>query len=135
MQGVQYVVHAAARIHVMQDRAADPRLEYHNSNVQGTLALAHQAAALEVRRFVSIISSIKANGETTAAGPFLAHDTPQPVDPCGVSKFEAENGLSLCESLQLDVSAARNALAWSPPVSLDEGLTRTAAGFLSETRL
>ena len=35
----------------------------------------------------------------------------------------------------LDVSATRSALAWSPPVSLDEGLTRTAAGFLSETRL
>lgn len=41
----------------------------------------------------------------------------------------------LCKSLPLDVSATHSALGWSPPVSLEEGLTRTVTGLLSETRV
>lgn len=32
----------------------------------------------------------------------------------------------LCGSLQIDISKARGVLGWNPPVSVDEGLTRTA---------
>jgi nucleoside-diphosphate-sugar epimerase len=61
--------------------------------------------------------------------------------PSGVLRFAARfsagsSALSrLCDSLQVDVSATRRTLAWSPPVSLDEGLKRTVAGFLSETHV
>lgn len=40
----------------------------------------------------------------------------------------------LCGSLQVDISKARRLLGWTPPVSLDEGLRRTAEGFLKVSR-
>jgi nucleoside-diphosphate-sugar epimerase len=39
----------------------------------------------------------------------------------------------LCGSLQVDISKARTLLGWKPPISVDEGLRRTAKGFLHET--
>ena len=35
----------------------------------------------------------------------------------------------LCGSLQLDITKTRHLLGWTPPVSVDEGLRRTAEGF------
>jgi nucleoside-diphosphate-sugar epimerase len=35
----------------------------------------------------------------------------------------------LCGSLQLDIAKTRQLLGWTPPVSVDEGLRRTAEGF------
>lgn len=37
----------------------------------------------------------------------------------------------LCGSLQVDISKARNLLGWNPPISVEEGLRRTAQGFLA----
>ncbi len=97
LAGVSALVHCAARVHVMEDTAADPLEEFRRVNVQGTLALARQAAAAGVRRFV-FVSSIKVNGEMTAAGkPFTADDAPAPVDAYGVSKMEAEQALRALE--------------------------------------
>jgi len=44
LAGVQAVVHTAARVHVMQEAAADPLDEFRRVNVLGTLNLARQAA-------------------------------------------------------------------------------------------
>ena len=98
LAGVSALVHCAARVHVMDETAADPLEEFRRINVQGTLALARQAAAAGVQRFV-FVSSIKVNGEMTAVGkPFTADDTPAPVDAYGVSKMEAEQALRALES-------------------------------------
>ncbi len=35
----------------------------------------------------------------------------------------------LCESLQVDISKAQDVLGWTPPISVDEGLRRAAAGY------
>lgn len=91
--GVACVVHAAARVHVMNESSLDPMASFREVNVNGTLCLARQAAASGVRRFV-FISSVKVNGEETAIGrPFVEADLPQPSDPYGQSKYEAELGL------------------------------------------
>ncbi|MDO9214673.1 MAG: SDR family oxidoreductase [Methylococcales bacterium] len=93
LQGVDVVVHLAARVHVMNDHSADPLAEFRNVNVNGSLNLAKQAAQAGVQRFV-FISSIKVNGESTALGqPFHADDEPQPMDAYGISKREAEDAL------------------------------------------
>lgn len=38
----------------------------------------------------------------------------------------------LCGSLQVDISQTRELLGWSPPISVDEGLRRTAEAFLAK---
>jgi nucleoside-diphosphate-sugar epimerase len=260
LAGVRCVVHAAARVHVMEDHAQNALAEYRRVNVEGTLSLARQAADAGVQRFI-FLSSIKVNGESTApANPFRASDPALPLDDYGVSKLEAEAALAvvcaatgielvvirpplvygpgvganfqrlmrwvnkgvplpfaavenrrslvgidnlvdliracirhpaaagqvllasddedvstpelirklaaamsvrarliavppvmlriaagltgrsaamsrLCDSLQVDISATRNTLAWTPPLSLDEGLARAAAGFSNETHV
>lgn len=90
LQGIDVLVHAAARAHIMREEALDPLAEYRRVNVQGTVNLARQAAAAGVQRFV-FISSIKVNGERTMPGcPFTADDDPAPEDAYGRSKAEAE---------------------------------------------
>lgn len=117
LSGVEVVVHAAARVHVMQDAATDPLQEFRRVNVQGTLQLARQAAAAGVRRFV-FISSIKVNGEATQAGhPFTADDAPAPLDAYGISKMEAEQGLrELAAQTGMELVIIRPPLVYGPGV-------------------
>lgn len=87
------VVHLAARAHVMRTGASDAAALFRRVNTDGTLALARQAVLAGVRRFV-FLSSVKVNGERTAAGKsFSAQDDAHPADPYAVSKLEAELGL------------------------------------------
>lgn len=117
LQGVDALVHCAARVHVMQDDATDPLQAYREVNVNGTLNLARQAAQAGVRRFV-FVSSIKVNGETTQPGhPFKADDAPSPLDPYGVSKLEAEHGLREIEAQTgMQVVIVRPPLVYGPGV-------------------
>jgi nucleoside-diphosphate-sugar epimerase len=114
---VQAVVHCAARVHVMHDGAADPLSEFRRVNVEGTLALARQAARAGVRRFV-FASSIKVNGEETGRGrPFTADDVPAPLDAYGQSKHEAEQGLrELASRTGMEVVIVRPPLVYGPGV-------------------
>lgn len=115
--GVDAVVHTAARVHVMRDVALDPLTAYRQTNVEGTLALARQAAAAGVRRFV-FLSSVKVNGERTLSGQaFRADDEPRPEDASGVSKMEAEMGLRLIAAQTgLEVVIIRPPLVYGPGV-------------------
>lgn len=115
--GIDAVVHCAARVHVMNDVEADPLAAFRKVNVQGTLSLAEQAAQAGVRRFV-FISSIKVNGEGTLPGkPYTADDTPEPSDPYGISKMEAEQGLlALAERTGMEVVIIRPVLVYGPGV-------------------
>ena len=115
--GVDAVIHTAARVHVMHDTASDPLIEFRRVNVQGTLNLARQAATTGVRRFV-FISSIKVNGESTALGSsFSADDVPAPLDPYGVSKMEAEQGLrEIAAETGMAVVIIRPPLVYGPGV-------------------
>jgi UDP-glucose 4-epimerase len=115
--GCDAVIHAAARVHVMRERAAEPLAEYQRTNVDGTLHLARRAAAACVRRFV-FVSSIKVNGEATQPGrPFRADDPPAPVDAYGASKLEAEQGLRrIAAETGMQVTIVRPPLVYGPGV-------------------
>lgn len=117
LSGVDAVVHAAARVHVMDEDAADPLAEFRRVNVEGTLRLARQAADAGVRRFV-FVSSIKVNGERTVPGaPFTAQDDPAPEDAYGISKAEAEAGLfALGRETGMEIVAVRPPLVHGPGV-------------------
>ncbi|MBF8780875.1 SDR family oxidoreductase [Pseudomonas fulva] len=118
LAGVEQVVHTAARVHVMAEAASDPLAEFRRVNVEGTLALAEQAARAGVRRFV-FISSIKVNGEQTRPGcPFDAEQPARPVDPYGISKHEAEQGLRrLAQASGMQLVIIRPVLVYGPGVA------------------
>lgn len=117
LNGVRVVVHLAARVHVMQEHAADPLATFREVNTAGTLALAQQAASSGAQRFV-FVSSIKVNGEQTEPGQAFRHDDrPAPQDPYGISKREAEDGLrDLSAITGLEVVIVRPPLVYGPGV-------------------
>jgi nucleoside-diphosphate-sugar epimerase len=113
----EIVVHCAARVHVMNDTAVDPTAEYQMANVQGTRALARQAAAANVKRFV-FLSSVKVNGERTWPGkPFTHRDPPARMDPYGTSKADAEEALqAVARAASMEYTIVRPALVYGPGV-------------------
>lgn len=117
LDGVVVVIHSAARVHVMNDASVDPLAEFRKVNVDGTLRLARQAVEAGVKRFV-FVSSIKVNGEGTELGvPYTADAQPNPVDPYGVSKYEAEQALlALAQETGLEVVIVRPVLVYGPGV-------------------
>jgi nucleoside-diphosphate-sugar epimerase len=116
LQGVDAVVHLAARVHVMQETAADPLESFRRVNALGTRRLAEAAVAAGVRRFV-YVSSIKVNGESTSDAPFRADDAPAPADPYAVSKLEAERRLwGLAAKSATEFVVVRPPLVYGPGV-------------------
>ena len=115
--GQDVVIHAAARVHIVQDETEDPLGEYRKINVRGTLNLARQAARAGVRRFI-FISSIKVNGEHSPRGfPFTADAAPAPEDAYGISKLEAEEALSaVATETGMEVVIIRPPLVYGPGV-------------------
>ena len=115
LQGIRVVVHLAARVHVMTDQASDPLQEFRRVNVGWTDQLARSAALQGVRRFV-YLSSIKVNGEQTVV-PFTEQDLPNPQDPYGVSKWEAEQALDrISKQTRMDMVVVRSPLVYGPGV-------------------
>lgn len=116
LHNIDAVIHLAARVHVMQDRAQDPLSEFRRINVAGSVALARAAARAGVGRFV-FLSSIKVNGEQTKGEPFTASDLPGPLDPYGISKHEAEVALrNTARDSGLELVIVRTPLVYGPNV-------------------
>ncbi len=115
--GVDVVIHLAARVHVMKDEVLDPLEEYRNANTLATIHLAEEAAKAGVKRFI-YLSSIKVNGEETAPGQSYSEEsTPAPIDPYGVSKWEAELGLEkVCAQTGMEFVIIRPPLVYGPGV-------------------
>jgi nucleoside-diphosphate-sugar epimerase len=117
LRGIQFVVHLAARAHIMRDSTSNPLAEYRRINTAGTARLAEAAAKAGVRRMV-FVSSIKVNGENTPADrPFRETDTPNPQNPYAISKWEAEKALlDISGSTRLETVIVRPTLVYGPRV-------------------
>ncbi|HID96579.1 MAG TPA: SDR family oxidoreductase [Thermodesulfobacteriaceae bacterium] len=116
LDGVDFIVHLAARVHVMEETSRDPLTAFRKTNVDGTSRLAEQAADAGTRRFI-FVSSIKVNGEDTSDMPFRAKDVPDPQDPYAVSKLEAEQALSgISAETGMETVVIRPPLVFGPGV-------------------
>lgn len=89
LAGVDAVVHLAARVHVMKDRASDPLAEFRHVNVDGTAVLLEECRRAGVAKFI-FGSSVKAVAEASES-PLKEDNAPRPTDPYGISKLEAES--------------------------------------------
>jgi UDP-glucose 4-epimerase len=93
LEGVDAVIHLAARAHRPPAVQEAQRELYFETNTKATLQLARAAAAAGTRRFF-FMSSIAVNGSSTDGRlPFREGDDPAPKTVYGDSKTRAEQGL------------------------------------------
>jgi len=117
LNGVDYVVHCAARAHRTEKKKADLLQAYRRINVDGTRNLAEQAVATGIKRLI-FLSSIKVNGERTISSKsFKYNDISQPEDAYGISKWEAEQVLlEISKQTGLEVVIIRPPLVYGEKV-------------------
>lgn len=117
LEGCDVVIHLAARVHIMRDKAQDPLTEFRRVNTQGTIRLAQECVKAGVRRMVNV-SSIGVNGPSTLGeSKFSDADLPDPHNPYSLSKWEAEQALrSMHEQGVIEVVTVRPPLIYGPGV-------------------
>lgn len=91
LEGMDAVIHLAARVHILTEYSKTPLAEFRKVNVEGTRQLAESAAKVGIKRFL-LVSSIGVNGSHTIL-PYTELDSPNPKGTYGFSKFEAEQAL------------------------------------------
>jgi nucleoside-diphosphate-sugar epimerase len=115
LEGVDLVIHAAARSHVLRPARGSANL-YFETNECGTQRLANIAAQMHVARFI-YLSSIKVNGEETVARAYTAADEPHPQDDYGLSKWHAEQHVTTAaEHSSMQAVIVRPPLVYGPGV-------------------
>jgi nucleoside-diphosphate-sugar epimerase len=115
LENVDTIVHLAARVHVLNETAADALAAYRQINVDGTLNLIRAAESAGVRRFI-YMSTIKVNGEGKP-DPYTEQDRPRPKGPYAVSKYETEQKLhERNNKTDLELVVVRPPLIYGPQV-------------------
>ena len=117
LDGIDCVIHCAARVHVMSETEVDPLAAFRAVNVLGSQRLAEQAAQAGVKRLV-FLSSLKVLGEMTEPGnPFQVNTAPKPEDPYGISKWEAEQVIQrVGQATGMETVVIRPPLVYGPGV-------------------
>lgn len=117
LQGIDVIVHTAARVHQVHDVTDEPLAEFMRVNCDGTLVLARAAAKYGVKRFV-FLSTIKVNGEETVFGKaFTETDLAAPHDGYAISKLKAELGLrEIGATSGMEIVILRLPLVYGPKV-------------------
>jgi nucleoside-diphosphate-sugar epimerase len=115
LRGVDLVIHAAARSHVLHPAQGSADL-YFETNDRGTERLANVATRMQVSRFI-YLSSIKVNGEETPARAYTSADEPHPQDDYGLSKRRAEQHVAAtAEHTGMEAVIVRPPLVYGPGV-------------------
>ncbi|RUR20241.1 NAD-dependent epimerase/dehydratase family protein [Legionella sp. km535] len=117
LEGIEIVIHLAARVHILKENAQSSLDEYCKVNSIATKNFAEQAARHQVKRFV-FLSSIKVNGESTRAhSPFCEENIAQPEDPYAKSKLYAEHYLQdISKRTGMQIVILRPPLVYGPGV-------------------
>ncbi|WP_070108318.1 NAD-dependent epimerase/dehydratase family protein [Burkholderia plantarii] len=124
--GVDAVIHAAARVHVMREAVPEAaQAAFAATNVAGTLRVARAARERGARRFV-FVSSIKAVAERDHGEPLDERTPPAPEDAYGRSKLQAELALR-----EYGASTGMEIVIVRPPLVYGAGVR---ANFLSMMR-
>ncbi|MBR1090930.1 NAD-dependent epimerase/dehydratase family protein [Bradyrhizobium manausense] len=111
LEGVDAVVHLAARVHHQHEEHAVQL--YRNVNITGTLHLARAAATAGVRQFI-FVSTVLVHGRSNEGrAPFSEDDVLTPRGLYGMSKAAAEAGLrTLARESDMNISVIRPPLVY-----------------------
>lgn len=122
LDGIDAVVHLAARVHQSHSRPGEEDRLYKKTNVLGTEKLVREAVKRNVKRFI-FLSSVKVNGEYNFGDKpenirsFKESDCPKPMDAYGRSKHEAELIISkVCSQSDTEFIILRAPLLYGPGV-------------------
>ena len=116
LDGIEGIIHLAARTHVMKDRATDPEGLYRDVNVGGTTGLAAAAINYGILRFV-YLSSVKALAERSGKQTLNESMSPAPEDAYGRTKLEAEKALlAIARGTDMKAVILRPPLIYGPGV-------------------
>jgi UDP-glucose 4-epimerase len=115
MEGVDAVIHLAARAHVTKEKEGEAEPWFQKTNVEGTRTVFDAAVTAGVRRFL-FSSSIKVMGDSLGR-PWTEEDTPAPTDAYGRSKLAAESLLARTgASANMEIGILRLPLIYGPRV-------------------
>lgn len=111
LDGVEAVVHLAARVHHKHEEHAVQL--YRNVNIAGTLHLARAAATAGVKQFI-FVSTVLVHGRSNEGrAPFSENDVLTPRGLYGMSKAAAEAGLkTLARDSAMNISVIRPPLVY-----------------------
>lgn len=111
LEGVDAVVHLAARVHHKHEEHAVQL--YRNVNIAGTLHLARSAATAGVRQLI-FVSTVLVHGRSNEGrAPFSENDILTPRGLYGMSKAAAEAGLrTLARDSDMKISVIRPPLVY-----------------------
>lgn len=116
LDGIDTVVHLAARLHVIQQKSTDPLGYFRLVNVSGTKRLAQMAAEIGIRRFI-YVSTATVYKSSIEAKVYSEEDDVYPLTPYSLSKFEAELVLKdIAEKTKLGAIIVRPPLVYGPEV-------------------
>lgn len=117
LEGIEIVIHLAARIQPPDHAENDPLEAFRRVNVEATAALARQAAEAGVQRFIHL-STVKVHGETNPPDQMIREEAPlAPADAYAVSKAEAEAVLhTIAQETGLETVILRPPLVYGPGV-------------------
>jgi UDP-glucose 4-epimerase len=129
LNGVQAVVHLAARAHRSTETQQREKDLYFSINVEGTLQLARSAASAGVKEFI-FLSSIAVNGSTTdGREPFSERDEPAPNTVYGRTKAAAEQGLfELAGNSTMPITVIRAPMIYGAGAIGNFGKLKSAVG-------
>lgn len=115
LKGVDVIVHLAGRAHQLNESPDDLHL-YYETNVEGSVNLAEQAAQAGIKKFV-FISSTKAMLGDACEEALTENFVCNPSEPYGISKLKAEIELKkISEKSGMKLVILRTPLIYGPGV-------------------
>lgn len=115
LEGVQAVVHAAGRAHILRERmnSADSLRAFREGSVDTTRIAVRAAVAAGVRRFI-LLSSVSVYGESGPESQWTESTPLTPTTPYGVSRKEAEEVLRTEAGSGLEIVILRLPMVYGP---------------------
>ncbi len=114
LEGVDCVVHLAARVHVLDETSKEPYAAFRRTNVTGTARLASACVEAGVGRFI-YLSSVGVHGAKSFVQPLSESSPLSPHNDYSRSKLEAEQALAeIGRGAPLEIVILRPPLVYGP---------------------
>lgn len=115
-EGIDLIIHTAARVHVEADNVPDTLGVYFETNTLATERIVVQASEMKVKQFIFLSTiNIYVNDDSYSYNHYYIHEglEKNPSEPYGISKLAAENRIQeLCKKKKLKYSILRLPLVY-----------------------